>query len=290
MPILDSVRNALNLKKPIVTGAVASALNIAPAVVVEDKWTVEPPNPPSPEEAEAFIKKQPFWYHRIYLGNGIYTMPPTFPDRVWALIKPTFPADLQGASMLDAGSNAGFFSILAKLRGAGRILGVESLDFFVDQAEYIRAIWQMDIENRVMDAHDIGQIDETFDLVMFAGILYHLKNPLQVLEDIGKRCRDAVVVETEVIPEDPRNVIIARVGRRGQAQLTPTTKGFMKFYERDELNEDGSNWWAPDTECLLGMLRVAGFKYFSRSIYHTPGRILLIAAKNEQSRLDWRKL
>ena len=290
MPILDRVRSALGLKKPLLTSGIAAALNIAPAVVIEDKWTFEPPNPPSLEEAEAFIKKQPFWYHRIYLGNGLYTMPPTFPDRVWALIKPTFPADLKGASMLDVGSNAGFFSILAKLRGAGRVLGVESLDFFVEQAEYIRAIWQMDIENRLMDAHDIRLIDETFDLVMFAGILYHLKNPLQVLEDIGQRCRDAVVVETEVIPEDPRNLVIARVGKRGRAQLTPTTRGFMKFYESDELNEDGSNWWAPDTECLLGMLRVAGFKYFSRPIYHTPGRILLIAAKHEQSRLDWKKL
>ena len=64
----------------------------------------------------------------------------------------------------------------------------------------------------------------------------------------------------------------------------------MKFYERDELNEDGSNWWAPDTECLLGMLRVAGFKYFSRPIYHQPGRVLLIAAKNETSLLNWQAL
>jgi len=40
----------------------------------------------------------------------------------------------------------------------------------------------------------------------------------------------------------------------------------------------------------LGMLRVAGFKYFSRPIGHTPGRVLLSAAKHEQSRLDWRKL
>lgn len=91
MPILDSVRQALGLKRPIVTGALASALNVPPAVVIEEQWTVEPPNPPSREEAEAFIQKQPFWYHRIYLGNGIYTMPPTFPDRVWALIKPVFP-------------------------------------------------------------------------------------------------------------------------------------------------------------------------------------------------------
>jgi len=30
---------------------------------------------PRVDEAEAFVKAQPFWYHRIYLGNGIYTMP-----------------------------------------------------------------------------------------------------------------------------------------------------------------------------------------------------------------------
>jgi hypothetical protein len=38
------------------------------------------------------------------------------------------------------------------------------------------------------------------------------------------------------------------------------------------------------------MLRVAGFKCFSRPIYHTRGRVLLIATKNEQSLLNWRKL
>ena len=91
-----------------------------------------------------------------------------------------------------------------------------------------------------MDTHDIGKIDEQFNLVMFAGILYHLKNPLQVLEDIGRRCRDTLVVETEVIPEDPCNLVIVRLGPPGKIKLTATTRGFMKFYERDEMNGDGN--------------------------------------------------
>jgi tRNA (mo5U34)-methyltransferase len=290
MAIFEKLRNALRPHKRKLTSVMAKKLNMALPIVVDDLWTMEPPNPPTREEAEAFIKAQPFWYHRMYLGNGIYTMPPTMADQMWALIKPTFPTDLKGASMLDVGSNAGYFSILAKLQGAGRILGVESIDFYLEQAEYIRKIWQMNIENRLMDAHEIGKIDEQFDLVVFMGILYHLKNPLQVLEDAGHRCRDAIVVETEIIPEDPRNHVIARVGPPGKVKLTATTKGFMKFHERDELNGDTSNWWVPDTECLLGMLRVAGFKYFSRPIYHTRGRVLLIATKNEQSLLNWQKL
>jgi tRNA (mo5U34)-methyltransferase len=290
MSILNNLRHALGLQKPIVSPAIARALNIAPPAVIEERWVVEPPNPPTRVEAEAFVKAQPFWYHRIYLGNGVYTMPPTFPDRVWALIKPAFPEDLKGASMLDIGCNAGFFSILAKLRGAGRILGIESIDFFFEQAEYIRKIWQMDIEYRLMDAHDVGAIGEQFDLVMFAGILYHLKNPLQVLEHIGRLCRDAVIVETEIIPNDPRNRVVVRQGPRGQAKLTTATKGIIKFIERDELNDDGSNWWVPDTECVRGMLRTVGFNYFSRPVYHTEGRVLLIATKNEQSLLDRRAL
>ena len=290
MKFISRLRRTLGLRnwlKP----ANSSQSNVSvPVEQLEQHWTVEPPNPPTREEAEAYVKSYSFWYHRMYLGNGVYTMPPTMADLVWSLIKPTFPADLNGASMLDIGSNAGYFSILAKLRGAGRILGIESFKMFFDQGEYFRNIWQMDIEYRFMDAHDIGKIDEEFDLVMFAGILYHLKNPLLVLEEIGRRCRDAVIVESEVIPEDPRNLLMARLGPLGNIKLTPTTKGFMKFYERDELNGDLSNWWAPDTECLLGMLRVAGFKYFSRPIYHAPSRILLIATKKEKSLLDWQKL
>jgi tRNA (mo5U34)-methyltransferase len=290
MVIFEKLRNALRPQKRVLTSVIAKKFNIPLPIFNDDLWTIEPPNPPTREEAEAFIKGQQYWYHRMYLGNGIYTMPPTLAGQVWARIKPTFPIDLKGASMLDVGCNAGYFSILAKLQGAGRILGIESIDFFAEQAEYIRKIWRMDIEYRLMDAHDIGKIDEEFDLVMFTGILYHLKNPLQVLEEVGHHCRDAIIVETEIIPENPRNVVIARVGPLGKAKLAVTTKGFMKFHENDELNGDSSNWWVPDTECLLGMLRVAGFKCFSRPIYHTRGRVLLIATKNEQSLLNWRKL
>jgi tRNA (mo5U34)-methyltransferase len=148
----------------------------------------------------------------------------------------------------------------------------------------------MDIEYRLMDVHEIDKIDEQFDLVMFTGILYHLKNPLQVLEDVSYRSGDAIIVETEILLEDPLNLVIARVGPLGKVKLTATTKGLMKFYERDELNGDASNWWVLDTECLLEMLHVASFRYFSRPIYHTRGRVLLIATKNEQSLLDWQKL
>lgn len=254
---------------------------------------VEPPNAPPPEEGRGLVDAYPFWYHRIYLGNSVYTMEggSSFAEGVWHRAKAVVPSDLRGASVLDVGCNAGYFSLQAKLRGADRVLGLESIQDYYQQAEAIRRIWDADVEYRLTDAHEMHRIDEMFDFVVFTGILYHLKNPLQVLEDVGRICRDGVLVETEIIPEDPRNVVYARQGPPGQiAAVTASHTGIMKFLERDELNGDGSNWWIPDTECVLGMLRTAGFRCFSAPVYPIEGRMLLAATKQRESLLDLSRL
>lgn len=260
------------------------AANMAAAAL----WPGEPPRAPSREEAEAFVKAQAFWYHRIYLGNGVYTMPDTaYHELVWQRFRPAFPANLRGASVLDVGSNAGFFSLQAKLLGAGRVLGIELIDMYLQQADTIKHWWGFDdIENRAGDAQAIDRLEEKFDLVVFAGILYHLKNPLYVLEQVGRVCADAVLIETECIPADPRNVVVVRQGPRGRAKPTPVRGGFMKLIEADELDGDGSNWWVPDAECVMGMLRIAGFTQFSTPVYQTPNRLVLAASKQRESRLD----
>jgi tRNA (mo5U34)-methyltransferase len=247
----------------------------------------EPPNAPSPEEAVAFVKSFPYWYHRIYLGNGIFTMErPGHHEGVWAQLEAAFPSDLGGASVLDVGSNAGYFSIQLKRRGAGRVVGLEPDPRYRKQAEACSGYWGLDIAHVDMDAHDMGRIEEAFDIVMFLGILYHLRSPLQVLEQVGRICRDAVVLETEFIPDDPDNCVSVRQGPQGAARLTKCREGMMKFVEGAELNSDGSNWWVPDTECVKGMLRTVGFTHFSTPFSPAEGRLALIASKNAESVLD----
>jgi hypothetical protein len=41
--------------------------------------------------------------------------------------------------------------------------------------------------------------------------------------------------------------------------LLPTSQPLMEFYEQDELGGQFDNWWGPNTECLVRMLRAAGF-------------------------------
>ena len=214
--------------------------------------TSEPPHPLP--DAQAWAKSFSFWYHRIYLGNGVYTTEAGqhHHEVVWERFENALPASFAGLSVLDVGTNAGYFALQAKLRGARRVVGTEALQCFLDQAEQIRKIWGVDIDYRRMDVHDIASLNESFDLVVFAGILYHLKNPLHVLDTLGRMCTDAILVETEFIPDDPRNCLVVRQGM--PATLQPMHQGMMKFIETTELNGDPTNWWVPDTECVLGML------------------------------------
>jgi len=261
--------------------------NARPAPPTSVDTPAEPPNAPGRDELIAAVRSFPYWYQRIYLGHGVYTLDqPAHHEGIWKLIERAIPADLRGASVLDVGTNAGYFALQMKARGAGRVVGLESIDDYLRQAEFCRKVWNADIQYIPIDAHDVGSLREEFDLVVFTGILYHLKNPLQVLEDVGRRCRDAIVVETEVLTEHPENRVHVRQGPTGQLRVTACSRGIMKFIERDELNGDGSNWWVPDTECVMGMLRTAGFTCFSTPRYPADNRLLILATKASRSLLS----
>ncbi len=254
----------------------------------------EPPNPPSRDELIRLVRSFPYWYQRIYLGRGVYTLDSTaLHEMVWQQFASMVPNGFQGASVLDVGTNAGHFCIQAKLLGAGEVTGIESTsgeskEIFLKQAEACRAIWNLDIHYTALDAHNVHQLSRSFDLIFFAGILYHLRHPFWVLEQLADMCNDAILVETEVISPRHENALYVRQGPMGEAKVTKCRSGFMKFIEHNELNGDPTNWWVPDVECVLGMLRTVGFKHFSEPRFLTETRMMVVATKRAQSLLKLR--
>jgi len=173
--------------------------------------------------------------------------------------------------------------------GAGRVLGIDSSDVYLQQARGCAEIWGLDIEYRLMDCDEFEplRLNETFDIIFFTGVLYHLKKPVGVLEMVRKLCNDAIVVGTEILKRNAPHVVYARQGPPERVAVTACRKGIMKFIENNELNNDGSNWWIPDEKCVRGMLRTAGFRYFSKpAFFMKDSRMTLIAAKHHQSLLE----
>jgi tRNA (mo5U34)-methyltransferase len=95
------------------------------------------------------------------------------------------------------------------------------------------------------DARELGQ----FDVVLFLGVLYHLRYPLLAVDRLRALSRGWVYAETHVCDDGPE--------ARGTAPATEIP--IWRFYPRDELHKDYSNWFGPNVRAVLDAFETAGF-------------------------------
>jgi tRNA (mo5U34)-methyltransferase len=211
---------------------------------------------------ESRIRELSPWFHNMQLG-GVQTAPDHFlgdyPEVKWRRFAHALPADLTGRTVLDIGCNAGFYSIEMKRRGAARVVGVDWDERYLAQARLAAELTGQDIEFRRLSVYDVGQLGERFDVVLFMGVLYHLRYPLLALDRIrAHAAADLLVFQSmlrghsaiaELAPDYPfeEEVIF---GAPGFPQLA--------FIEHAYAG-DATNWWVPNLACARAMLRSAGF-------------------------------
>src|SRR4030088_2506446 len=69
-----------------------------------------------------------------------------------------------------------------KCRGADRVLGIDTDDDYLPQARFAAHVRGVDIELRKLSVYEVELLREKFDLVIFMGVLYHLRHPLLALD------------------------------------------------------------------------------------------------------------
>ena len=185
------------------------------------------------------------WWHRIDLGHGIVTPGTTNSPKTLSHLG--LPEDLRGRTVLDVGAWDGFYSFEAERRGASRVLATDTFSWdgggWGSKNGFLLA--REAFQSKVEDKH-IGVLDlsaeavGTFDLVLFLGVLYHMRHPLLALERIASVTKEQLILETHI-------------------EELPTQKPAMVFYPGGELDEDPSNWWGPNCAAVEAMLRVVGF-------------------------------
>jgi tRNA (mo5U34)-methyltransferase len=229
----------------------------------------------SKQDIQRKVDSVPFWFHSIPLPHGIVT-PGWVPVVRNTLLD---GVDLQGKTVLDIGSYDGALSFEAENRGARRVVALDSFVWEHDVAgimkcrdECIRDGRNFDavataryydpenlpgkrpfdiaheiLSSRVevvvadfmaMDLDTLGQ----FDVVIYAGVLYHMRHPLLALERVASVTKGMAIIESEAV---------AIPGHEGKA--------LCEFFEGSEHNNDPSNWWAFSESTLMGMCRAAGF-------------------------------
>jgi tRNA (mo5U34)-methyltransferase len=181
------------------------------------------------------------WFHSIDLGDGHWTSGHKKPDRMRAeLAWWKFPADLSDKTVLDIGCADGGYSIAAVRRGARSVLSVDEqltvgMQFLLKHKLFGLEYKRIDLFSREF------AVLPMFDVIIFAGVLYHVQDPVDALKRVRSKTRELTILETHI--------------NESLGGSTP----YMVYYETNECNQDPTNWWGPNTLCLEAMLRTAGF-------------------------------
>ena len=139
------------------------------------------------------------WYHNLNF-SGCSTLPltPDYPASRWRILDPLIPKDLSGKTILDIGCNSGFFSIEMKRRGAKQVIGIDIMPHVLAQARFVSHWFGLPIELHELSVYDLESLGMQFDIVLFVGVLYHLKHPLYALEKIASVCRETMFLMSMV--------------------------------------------------------------------------------------------
>lgn len=227
------------------------------------------------------------WFHNLDL-KGVPTAPGHFlgnyPEMKWRKFEYAVPRDLRGKTVLDIGCNAGFYSLEMKRRGADRVVGIDSDEGYLAQARFASEVLGLEVEWRRLSVYDVARLGEKFDLVIFMGVLYHLRHPLLALDLL----REHVVGD----------LLLFQSMQRGSEEVEEVAEDYP-FWEASVFERSGfprlhfmekryagdpTNWWIPNRACAEAMLRSAGFEivvhpedevYLCRLAERVPGLELL---------------
>ena len=203
------------------------------------------------------------WFHNMNL-RGVQTAPAHFlgdyPMVKWRSFAHAVPQDLRGWTVLDIGCNAGFYSQEMKRRGAERVLGIDSDERYLAQARYAADVEGLDIEFRRMSVYETPALGERFDLVLFMGVLYHLRHPLLALDILHEHVVRHMLVFQSMLRGSAATPAIAP-DYEFEETAPFEDPGFPRlFFVEHRYSQDPTNWWIPNRSCAEAMLRSAGFR------------------------------
>ena len=190
------------------------------------------------------------WYHSFRFGN-VYA-PGTITSLKYQMwVSSLIPENLEGKTVLDVGTADGFYSFLCESRGAKKVVAVDWLEFPGFTAAHKILNSKVEFQKLVVDdstrgftklKSDIGtinNIEEKFDIVLLFGVLYHLPNPIMILQKLFENT-DMLLIASHIIDSE---------------ELA------MYYYPEGSLTTgDTTNWWVPTPSCLTDIGTRIGFE------------------------------
>lgn len=204
------------------------------------------------------------WWHPVKIGD--YTAPGQNLETEDTFNNLGLPKNLTGKTVLDIGAWDGYYSFECEKRNAKRVV---ASDKFVWTHNMIGGYWwngddgfnfahkhlSSKVEKLVSSVEELNPEENgKFDIVLMLGVIYHAKDPIGYLQKAFDMSNDLVIIETHV-------------------DLMEFTFPAARYYIANELNNDNTNYWGPNSLAVKGIMSDIGFKDITEKTLRT-GRMI----------------
>jgi tRNA (mo5U34)-methyltransferase len=201
------------------------------------------------DQIAAKIKDLGRWFHYMELNgvptkdkNIVYVEGLKYPERLYCALQPYL--DFVDKDCLDIGCNSGFFSFKLAQKG-NRVLGIDLQQSgckTIDQAYFANSILQTGAH--FLNGNFMNLPLKQYDVVMFLGVLYHLKDYEAGLDKV------AALVK-------PGGILFLETAFKGETEFNP-----------EGMAHDKTTYFIPSQEWVFAALMKRGFKVVRRIDYH----------------------
>jgi tRNA (mo5U34)-methyltransferase len=212
----------------------------------------------SDDEVRARIGSVAHWYHQIEIRPGIVT--PGINDSATTLASLRLPERCDGLRVLDIGVRDGYFSFELERRGA-EVVAIDYIDPAQTGFAVARELLGSKVEYVIDNVYNVTpERYGTFDIVLFLGVMYHLRDPLLVLDRLWDVSNPAATLALETQICDAA-LLLADGSFTSLRAIDPRLDAvcLMQFHPGDSLHGDHTNYWSPNTACARGLMQAAGF-------------------------------
>jgi len=198
------------------------------------------------------------WHQRWEIFPGIFTPGHNSVAEVCRNVQ--LPVDLSGKRVLDIGAWNGCFSFECERRGAGEVVALSLEDPHQTGFHRLKHLLGSNVQYIRGSAYSLSPEDlGRFDVVLFFGVLYHLRYPLLAIDRIRSICRGDVYIETHMTDSRLRLRGLGRWLDRAVSWLLGSTPIWRQYREFELHPQDQSNWFGPNSRAVIESFESAGF-------------------------------